>query len=256
MSENYEFLRDKRSITKTLILLEILKGARKLREIADAIGVSVQAVSEYLREMVEESLVSRDLRITIAGVEYLEQTIKSIEIFLRDATRRLNMIRVIDAIADEDIEAGEEVGLFMRNGRVMAHRRKEDSIGIAINSAKKGEDVGVTSMKGIIRIDRGKIKICVLPSIADGGSRKVNIDRLRETIKDCEMYVVYGSTAIATCNKIGINNFIEFASSYVCVDCALKGINVALLVSKDYLQYVIKEIISIGYDIEYSIEII
>lgn len=256
MEERYRVLRDKSGLTKALILLEMLRGAKKLREIANAVGVSTQAVSEYLHEMIEESLITEDLKITVNGVEFLEQKIRGLELFLKEASRKLYMIRVIDAIADEDISEGDEVGLFMRNGRVMAHHAKEDSVGIAINSAVKGEDVGVTSLRGIIRIDRGRIKICVLPSISEGGSRKVDTDRIREILKRYEVRVAYGSVAIAVFNKLGIGDFIEFASSYVCVDCALKGLDVIMLVSKDYLPYVIREINSLGYEIEYDIEII
>ena len=250
----YEVVRDKKRITKTLILLEVIKGARKLKEIADVIGITNQGVSDYVREMVEEGLLTNDLKITMEGVEFIEKNIKSMDSFLKEANRRLQMVKIVDAIAAENIKAGDEVGLFMYGGRIMAHRKKEDSMGVAVNSAREGEDVGVKSLKGILKIERGKIKICVLPSISEGGSRSVNIEKLRSMVKErFDLYAAYGSVAIVVMKKMGIKSFVEFASPQVCVEASLKGLNCVLLVSKDYLAHVIREITSSGYDVEYEI---
>jgi len=252
--EVYEVVRDKKRITKTLILLEIVKGARKLKEIADAIGITIQGVSDYVREMVEEGLITKDMKITMEGVDFIEKSVKSMDSFLKEANKRLQMIRIVDAIAAEDIEEGDEVGLFMRKGRVMARKGEEDSMGIAINSARKGEDVGVTSLRGILKIDRGRIKICVLPSISEGGSRAVNYRKIENLIAEgFDIYAAYGSVAVVTLEKIGIDRFVEFAPAIMCVECALKGMNPLLLVSKDYLSHIIREITTYGYDVDYEI---
>jgi predicted transcriptional regulator len=41
-------LREKKELTEMLILIEILHEKKKIKDIADTIGITIQGVSEYL----------------------------------------------------------------------------------------------------------------------------------------------------------------------------------------------------------------
>ena len=89
-----EVLDDKRAATRFRILVEIAdrQPAVSQGEIADVVGVTSQAVSEYIRELVEDGLVVKEgrsrYRVTNEGVDWL----------LRSAT---DVRRFADRVADD-----------------------------------------------------------------------------------------------------------------------------------------------------------
>ncbi|MFW5903457.1 MAG: MarR family transcriptional regulator, partial [Halolamina sp.] len=72
-----DVLENKRVATRYRILVEIADNqpAVSQGEIADAVGVTSQAVSEYIRELVEDGLVDKEgrsrYRVTKEGVDWL-----------------------------------------------------------------------------------------------------------------------------------------------------------------------------------------
>ena len=57
----YTILRSKREVTRLQILVEIAEHQPAVRqqEIADKLGVTPQAVSEYIRELADDGMVDR-----------------------------------------------------------------------------------------------------------------------------------------------------------------------------------------------------
>ncbi len=241
-------LRDKGKITEMMIILSLLKGKRKLREIAEDVGITVQGVSEYMKILESENLVE-DGKPTHEGMEFLYSALEEIGDFLHDANRIIGKIKVTEAIAGEDIEKGNEVGLFMENGYLHAYKKESTSMGIAINDARKGEDVGVENLKGILNINYGKIDVYVMPSIEEGGSRGVNKEKLQKLLKENGKIGVCGIVANIAIKNITKIDF-EFGSVYAAIDAAYRGIDTVLFVSHEMLPYVLREISERGVNYE------
>ena len=233
-------LRDKGKITKMLILLEILRGRKKLREIAEHIDITVQGVSEYIKILEREGLL-KDWELTIAGLEFLNNALDELGDFVSESNAVLKKMQVIEAIAGERIEKGEKVKLVMENGYIHAYRGEGNSTGTAMNSADKGEDVGVTELRGVLEIEYGKVKIYAMPSIEEGGTKKINprkIEKIIEENKGAKIGVC-GVVAYLAVRKIAKIDF-QFSAMNAAIDAHYRGISTVLFVSHSMLPHVLK----------------
>ena len=158
-----------------LILLELRRRpAARLRPLADAVGLTQQAVSGYLKQLEREGLVRKGegaFRITPAGEALLETEVAELKGFADRATRELVRVDSCVAIAGTPIKKGEGVGLFMTRGRLVAFPgRKSPSSGVAQGDAPADRDVLVAELQGIVEIDDAGLTLIQLPGGHEGGS--------------------------------------------------------------------------------------
>ncbi len=233
-------LRDKGKITKMLVLLSILKGNRKLKDIADDVGITVQGVSEYMKSLESEGYIKNG-KITPSGMEFLYAILEEIGDFVHDVGKLIGKIRVTEAIAGESIRRGDRVGLFMENGYIYAYKRDSPSSGVAIMDAEPGEDVGIKDLQGIMDIEYGEIEVFVMPPISEGGSRKIDVKRVKALVegnKDKKIGV-FGVVPHVIFEKIGNVDF-EFGAVYAAIDAYFRGLSTLLFVSYELLPYTVK----------------
>src|SRR2546428_7144092 len=100
-------LRNLGETTQLLILLETaLRHHAVQRTIADALGMTVQGVSEYLRAMERDGLVQvvdGEYRPTIEGVRVLHERFRGLRDFVDRASKGLSIIDVTAAIAGNEV---------------------------------------------------------------------------------------------------------------------------------------------------------
>ena len=135
-----ELLRNLGETTRILILLEIsLRNHSVQRTIGEALGMTAQGVSEYLRTMQADGLVhivDGEYRPTFEGVRVLHQRFRDLREFVDRGSKGLSIIEVTAAVAGSAIERGETVGLFMERGDLVAYAgRASPSRGRAITAA-------------------------------------------------------------------------------------------------------------------------
>lgn len=251
---NPEVLRSKGELAKFQILVEVLKGQPhvKQKDIADAIGVTVQAVSKYFKKLVKEGLLETGegrayYKLTPKAQVKIKEYLTSIERYVNSIKRELKIERVWPALASQKISAGEKVGLVMRNGVLYAVPWAEcraKAYGIALNDAEGGEDVALTDLKGEIELETGKILIIKLPSIMEGGSRAVDINKISRLYEDFkpDRVGVMGTVGRAIVNKLGVKADIEFGITKASVMAALRGLKVLVLVVGRMVNRIIGEI--------------
>ena len=230
-------IRDKSRITRMLILLSILRGKKKLKEIAEDIGITIQGVSEYVRTMESEALL-KDGEVSMEGLKFISQAIEEMGEFLAEASRLIRKMQVVEAIADEDINEGTRVGLVMKDGYVHAHMREEESMGIAINSAKRGEDVAVSNLTGVLEIDYGKINVYALPASEEGGIKKVPKEKIKRIVSEEAKVGVCGAVAYLALRDLRID--FEFSAVNAAIDAYYRGISTNLFVSHHMLPHVLQ----------------
>ena len=116
-------LRSKRESTRFQCLVEIAEHQPAVRqlEIAERLGITPQAVSEYIRELVDDGMVASQGRgryeVTREGIEWVLTHAEQLETYARHVRRDLiQQVSVWAAIASEDLDEGEIVGVFMRDG--------------------------------------------------------------------------------------------------------------------------------------------
>lgn len=229
-----QVLRSKGLATRLLVLYELLQREHsKLTTIAVRVGISVQAVSEYVHGLEKGGLVAEQRgawRPTTKGVQFLHDHLRDLETWLRDSMARLRIVQRTLALAEGSVAEGDPVGLFMREGRLVARRRAESSSrGVALTTAGDGEAVLVGDLEGIIELRPGRITVVKLP--APGAATKAAAERLRGLARKEEgaRVAALDAQGLAFAAKAGLAVDLEFAPVEACLDAASKGCAVLAL---------------------------
>jgi len=102
-------LREKAFVTKLLILREFHCAPRStLRPIAEALDVTVQAVSNYVRALAQEGhleLSGDRYVVTPSGVAFLQEGFRELRRGVDEALHDLNVIQVASAMATARVRA-------------------------------------------------------------------------------------------------------------------------------------------------------
>ena len=141
-----DVLDNKRAATKFRVLVEIAERQPAVNqgEIADAVGVTSQAVSEYIRELVDEGFVEKEARsryrVTKRGVDWLFRQASDVRRFADHVTEDvLGSMQEDAAFATADIETGETVSLSIESGLLHATPGVEGpATGVATTDAAGG----------------------------------------------------------------------------------------------------------------------
>lgn len=238
-------LRSKRDASRFQILVEIAEHQPAVRQlaIADKIGMTPQAVSEHIRELVEEGMISMSGRsnymVTKAGIAWVMENATSLESYIRHI--RLDVIQHISvwtAVASEDLKSGEVVGLYMKDGSLYAGKKPRSATATVFADAQKNEDVGIVDVNGIIDHHEGTIHVCKVPRIQHGGSRRVNKDKLKEIVALTRMTAAVGIEASVALKSIGKNPDLFYGACDGVIEAALHGITCAIvIVDTDFTNF-------------------
>lgn len=232
-------LQSKKESTKFQILVEIAAHQPDVRqkEIADKIGVTPQAVSEYMKELVSEGLLFSDgrvrYRVTKKGIEWVIERAQELKKYARFVMEEIvSHVSIATAIAMEKVVKGQKVKLWMENGLLYAGVGTGDVTGSAISDAAKDEDVGVTDLKGMIGLSPVNITICKVPRVERGGSGSVDYKMLKKHSKNKPYIAALGVEALISLRKINVEPNILFGAKESVVEAAFHGLS-SLVVSVD-----------------------
>ncbi len=227
------------------ILVEIAEHQPAVRqqEIAEKMGVTPQAISEYIRELVEEGMVSASGRgnyeVTKAGIEWVLANAESLESYARHIRRDIiQQVSVWTAIAAEDLKAGDEVGVSMKEGFLYAGKSPHAATGSVVADARRDQDVGVAHLNGIIEHHEGTIQVCKVPRIQHGGSRKVKKEELRRITEGAGMVGAVGLEAWVALKSMGRTPDMFFGAREGVVEAAFHGIDcVIVIVDEEFTDF-------------------
>lgn len=232
-------LRSKKEITKFQILVEIAAHQPDVmqKEIADKIGITPQAVSEYIKELVSEGLLYSDgrvrYRVTKKGVEWVLERAQELKKYARYVMEDIvSHVSVATAIATERFSKGQKVSLWMENGLLYAGSGEGEVTGATISGAEEGEDVGVTDLKGMISFAPVNITICKIPRVERGGSSSVDLELLKKHAANKPYIAALGVEALISLRKINVQPNILFGAKESVVEAAFHGLS-SLVVSVD-----------------------
>jgi putative transcriptional regulator len=224
----------------------------KQKDISDALGITIQAVSKYFKKLMREGLLEAgseraDYRLTPKAVEKLREDIKYLERYVTRIKREMKVERYFPAMATKPIKKGDKVGLMVKKGilyAVSSNNPSAEAFGIATTDASRGEDVGLKDLQGKLKLRQGKILIVKLPSIRQGGSRTVDVAKVRAFYEEFkpDRIGVMGAVGRAILNKLSLKADIEFGISRAVALAASRGLNVFVLVVGRMVNRVIEEI--------------
>lgn len=233
-------LQSKRESSRFQILVEIAAHQPNLRqkEVAESLDLTPQSISEHIKELVADGLVTTDGRmrysITKEGVEWLLESATDLKRYARKVMEDIiSNVSVWTALAEIDLAEGEKVSLEMRGGLLYANKKEGvSSTGTVISDVSAGEDVGVSDLKGLISLEEGKITVCKVPRVQNGGSRRVNSQLLKSKISGEKMVVALGVEALVALRKIGREPDVFFGAREAAVEAAYHGVS-SVIVSVD-----------------------
>ena len=247
-------LRDKGEFTKFQILLEVMRDQPhvKQKDISDALGITIQAISKYFKKLSKEGLLEAgseraDYRLTPKGVIKLRDEVKNLDNYVHSIKNELKVEHAWIALATQSVKIGEQVGLITKEGifyTVPVNDPQVEAVGVAANNAAPGEDIGLKDLKGKVKLKQGKILIVKLPSIRKGGSRTADLDKIRGYIDEFkpDRIGVMGAVGRAVLNKLELKADIEFGISHAAAVAASRGLNVMVLVVGRMVNKMIQEI--------------
>jgi putative transcriptional regulator len=243
-AEAFGVLRSKRDATRYRILVQIAERqpAVNQREIADAIGITSQAVSDYIRGLVEEGYVDKGGRgryeVTKEGVDWLISRTDELRSFVAHVSEDvIGQVDIETALATTDIAEGETVSLTMRDGVLHAMSGGAGSAtAVAVTHADAGRDVGITNFAGVVDYDLGTVTVISIPQVQHGGSSVVDFAEISSMAAEHDLVAVAGAEALATARAAALEPDIRFGSVEAVQEAATKGLDVLLLSATDALS--------------------
>ncbi len=245
---------------QVLVEVAALQPTIRQKEVADRVGVTPQAVSEYIKELIVDGSVKCDKRgqyeVTKVGIERIIEWTNELNNYIRYISDDVvGKVSVWTAIAREDLHEGTRVCLLMRDGILYAASSvTSDSAtpatGITIGSACKGDDVGVEHLRGIIPMDRAHVTIGVVPRIQRGGSAAVDIELLKRVAAD-KPVAVLGLEALVSTRKADLTPFIQYGAVEGVTEAAFRGVSTVVVAVDELVPPLIARLIS--HDISHNI---
>jgi putative transcriptional regulator len=233
-----ELLRSKRDATRYQILVQIAERqpAVSQREIAGAIDITAQGVSNYLRELIEAGHVEKHGRgryeITKEGVDWLISRTDNLRSFVDHVSEEvIEQVDVESAIAAGDVVEGQRVSLAMRDGSL--HALPDGDAGataVAVTDATAGAEVGLTDFEGVVDYDLGTVTVVSVPTVRNGGSAAVEPDVVTRHAADHDLLAVSGVEALVTARTCRLTPDVRFGTAEAVREAATKGLDVLLLV--------------------------
>jgi putative transcriptional regulator len=247
-------LREKSEFTKFQILFEIMRNQPhvKQKDIGTKLDLTTQAISKYFKKLTKDGLIEAgseraDYRLTPKGIAILRQDMSNLESYVKSIKNELKVEHAWTAIATQPVKSGEQVGLIAKDGiyyTVPLSSHASEAVGTALFDANPGEDLGLKNLSGMVKKAEGKILIIKLPSIRKGGSRSVNMVKIKTLVAEFkpERIGVMGAVARAVVNKADLKVDFEFGISHSAAVAASRGLRVLVFVVGRMVNRVILEV--------------
>lgn len=241
--EAFGVLRSKRDATRYRILVQIAERqpAVSQQEVADGIGVTPQAVSDYLQDLVQQGFVEKHGRgryeVTNEGVDWLISQTDALRDYVAHVSE--DVIGEVDnetAIASSDIVEGQTVSLSMQDGVLHATPDTEGgATAVAVTDAAAGRDVGVTNFEGVVDLEVGTVTIVSIPSVEDGGSSTADPDDVVAMTDEHDIVATAGIEALAAARAAAVEPDVRFGTAGAVQEAAVRGLDVLLLATNTEL---------------------
>jgi len=237
-------LRSKRDATRYQILVGIAERqpAVSQQEIADEVGITSQAVSNYLQELIKQGHVEKHGRgryeVTKEGVDWLMSQTDALRSFVDHVSEDvIGQVEVESALATAPLGEGDRVSLTMRDGYLRATPGDAGSAtAVAVTDAQADREVGVTDFEGVVDYELGTVTVVPVPTVRDGGSSEIDAGRVAQLAADHDLVAVGGTEAAALAWEANLDPDLRFGTEEGVREAATKGMDVLLLVVADSLS--------------------
>jgi putative transcriptional regulator len=152
-------------------------------------------------------------------------------------------ISVCAAIAESALTVDQPVGLAMKDGLLWATSRAgEGARGVTCNAAAPGEDVGIRDIEGLVSLVPGKLTLVTVPPVQKGGSRRVDLKRLKKQLEGKEPVCALGIEALVALRKVKTGAIGVFGSPDSVIEAAQHGLNPLIVCVENEIAGLIKRL--------------
>jgi putative transcriptional regulator len=236
-----QILKSKNLATKFQIMVEIAAHQPTIqqKDIAPRLGITSQAVSEYIRELIKVGWLSSDGRsrykVTKEGVDWILRMSRQLHSYAWSVSKVVADISTTTAIADSDLSAGQPASLYMKDGLLFASDviSGKGAKGIAVTEARKGQDIGIGNIEGVIKLEPAKVMIGKTPNVQDGGSRNTDLARLGKEVKKARLVGALGTEALVALRQIVVKPDYVHGVGEAAIEAAYRGLSSLVVCSDD-----------------------
>jgi len=254
-----QILKSKNLATKFQIMVEIAAHQPNIqqKDIAPRLGITSQAVSEYVKELIKDGWLSSEGRsrykVTREGVDWILQMSRQLHSYAWFVSKAVADISTTTAIADSDLSVGQPASLYMKDGLLFASDviSGKGAKGIAVTAAEKGQDVGIRNVEGVIKLEPAKVKIGKVPNVQDGGSRSTDLARLKKEIKEARLVGAMGTEALVALRQIDVKPGYVQGVREAAIEAAYCGLPFLVICSEDKVSILVQRLEeeNLGYQI-------
>jgi len=250
MADMAQILKSKNLATKFQIMVEIAAHQPNVqqKDIAPRLGITSQAVSEYIRELIKDGWLSSEGRsrykVTKEGVDWILQMSRQLHSYAWSVSKVVADISTTTAIADSDLSAGQSASLYMKDGLLFASKatRGKGAKGIVVTGAEKGQDVGIRNIEGVIRLEPARVMIGKVPNVQDGGSKSTNLARLKREVQEARLVGVIGAEALVALVQIGVKPDYVHGVQEAAIEAAYCGLPFLVVCSDDKVSILVQRL--------------
>jgi putative transcriptional regulator len=245
-----QILKSKNLATKFQIMVEIAAHQPNIqqKDIAPRLGITSQAVSEYIRELMKDGWLSSQGRsrykVTKEGVDWVLQMSRQLHSYAWSVSKVVADISTTTAIADSDLSAGQPASLHMKDGLLLASNvvKRKAAKGITVTEAKKGQDVGIRNIEGVIKLEPAKVIIGKVPNVQNGGSKSTNLARLKRAVKEAKLLGALGTEALVALRQIGAKPDYVHGVREAVIEAAYRGLLFLVVCSENNVSILVQRL--------------
>lgn len=250
MADMAQILKTKNLSTKFQIMVEIAAHQPNVqqKDIAPRLGITAQAVSEHIKELIKDGWLSSEGRsryqVTKEGVDWVLQMSRQLHSYAWFVSKAVADISTTTAIADSQLSAGQPASLYMKEGLLFASNiiKRKGAKGITVTGAKKGQDVGIRNIEGVIKLKPAKVMIGKVPNVQDGGSRSTDSNRLRREAKKAKLVGVIGKEALVALMQIGVKPDYVHGVREAAIEAAYCGLSFLVVCSEGNVSILVQRL--------------
>jgi len=254
-----QILKSKNLATKFQIMVEIAAHQPNIqqKDIAPRLGITSQAVSEYVKELIKDGWLSSEGRsrykVTKEGVDWILQMSRQLHSYAWFVSKAVADISTTTAIAGSDLSVGQPASLYMKDGLLFASDVISDkgAKGIAATAAEKGQDVGIRNIEGVIKLEPAKVTVGKVPNVQDGGSRSTDLARLKKEIKEARLVGAMGTEALVALRQIDVKPGYVQGVREAAIEAAYCGLPFLVVCSEDKVSILVQRLEeeNLGYQV-------
>jgi len=245
-----QILKSKNLATKFQIMVEIAAHQPNIqqKDIAPRLGITSQAVSEYIRELIKDGWLSSEGRsrykVTNEGVDWILQMSRQLHSYAWFVSKAVADISTTTAIADSELSAGQPASLYMKDGLLFASKaiRAKGAKGTVVTQAKKGQDVGIRDIEGVIKLEPAKVVIGRVPNVQNGGSGSADSARLEKEVKKAGLVGVIGTEALVALLQTGAKPDYLHGVREAAIEAAYCGLPFLVVCSEDNVSVLVQRL--------------